>query len=97
MISYHYAIFVAAFVPGKFPAAAETGGTDVDAVAGLADGIRAFYPDGVGEIATTAVAFDLEARLCHGYQRRVSGGLSEENEGGYSGFLQAAEGVSSCG
>lgn len=81
MIPYHYAIWVVASVPGEFPAVAEAGGTDVDAVAGLADGICAFYPDRVGEIATTAVAFDLETRLGDGYQGGglgLAGGLGEE-------------------
>ena len=53
-------------VPRKLLSAAEAGGADVDAVAGFADRICAFDSDRVGEIAAAAVAFDLEARLCHG-------------------------------
>jgi len=45
---------------------AETRRTDVDAVARLADGIRAFYSDGVGEIAVATVALDLKTGLGDG-------------------------------
>ena len=65
-ISYHYAIWVAAFVSREFSSGAETRRTDVNAVAGFANGVRAFDSDGVGEIATTAVAFDLKPGLCNG-------------------------------
>lgn len=66
---YHYAIPVVSLVSRKFFSTAETWRTDVNAVAGFADGICAFDPNGVGEIATTAVAFDLKARLCYGFCR----------------------------
>lgn len=95
---YHYSIGVVTFVPAKFLSAAETGRTDVQAVAQLADGIGAFYSDGVGEIATTAVAFDLKTGFGHGCgccrsgEQKGGGG-----EGEYSGFLPVAEAVSFCG
>jgi hypothetical protein len=82
MSPYHYAIWMAASVPRELPAAAEAGGADVDAVAGLADGVRALYPDGVGEIAAAAVAFDLETGLGDGWRRGVSGGASSEGGAG---------------
>ena len=56
-------------VPRKFFSVAETRGTDVNTVAGLADWICAFDSDGVGEITATAVAFDLETRFGHGCGR----------------------------
>ena len=76
--SHHDAIRVIASVPRKFLSVAETGGTDVDTVAGLADGICAFDSDGVGEIAAAAVALDLETRLRHGWWRASAEEIGEE-------------------
>jgi hypothetical protein len=86
---------VVTFVPPEFFSAAETGGTDVKAVAGFANGIRAFDSDGVGEIATAAVAFDLKTGFSHGCGSLL---VRRERRGEriYSVFLLAAEVVSSC-
>ena len=74
-VSYHYAIRVVTPVPGEFFAAAKTRRTDVNAVAGFAEGISAFDSDGVGEITATAVALDLETGFGNGwFVSRVSDG-----------------------
>jgi hypothetical protein len=87
---------VVAPVPCKLLSAAEAGGADVDAVAGFADWICAFDSDRVGEIAAAAVAFDLEARLCHGcWASGVE--MGGEEEGTDSGFPRVAGAASSCG
>ena len=88
-----------ASVPREFFSAAETGRADVNAVAGLANGICTFDSDGVGEIAATAVAFNLEARFRYGCCRSFPLGveISEKNKVTDSGFLRVAEAVSSCG
>lgn len=55
------------FMVGKLLATAKTGGTDVDAVSGLAHGVCTFYSDGVGKVAGAAVAFNLETGFVDGY------------------------------
>lgn len=93
--SYHDAVWMIASVPREFFSTAETRGTDVDAVAGLAGRIRTFDSDRVGEIAATAVAFDLETRLRYGCSRASAVEISEEKWTD-SGFPQVAGAVSSC-
>lgn len=84
-------------MPREFFSAAETRRADVQAVAGFTNGIRAFDSDGVGEIATTAVAFDLKTRFGYGCGRCWSvSGNERERTGVYSGFLRVAGVVSSC-
>ena len=77
---YHYAICVVTLVPRKFSAAAKARRTDVDTVAGFADGICAFDSDGVGEVTATAVAFDLEPRFRHGCERFAREGWIKRGE-----------------
>lgn len=60
---------------------AETRGTDVDAVAGFADGICAFDSDGVCEIAATAVAFNLKPGFGYGCGMLFVTEISEEKSG----------------
>ena len=58
---------MSAFVICKLLSAAKTRGTDVDAVACLADGVCTFYADGMREVAGAAIALYLEAWLAHSY------------------------------
>ena len=57
--TYYNAIGVVTLVPREFFPTTETCRAYVDAVSGLANVIRAFDSHGAGEIAVTAVAFDL--------------------------------------
>jgi hypothetical protein len=50
-------------VLAKLLAGAETAGADIDAIAGLADGVGALDADRVGEVGEAGVAFDQKARL----------------------------------
>jgi hypothetical protein len=64
--AYHDAIRVVTLVLRELFPVAKTRRTDVNAVVRFANGMCAFDSDGVGEIAATAVAFDLEPRFCYG-------------------------------
>lgn len=64
--TYYNSIRVVTLVLRELFPATETRRADVNAVPRFANRICAFDSNGVGEIAATAVAFDLEARLSYG-------------------------------
>ena len=55
------------FMLPKFFPTAETCRADVYPISNLADWICAFYSNGMGEVAVTRVALDLQARFVHSY------------------------------
>ena len=56
-----------AFVISKLLSRAKTRRADVHPVSDLAGRVGAFYSNGMGEVAVTRVALDLQARFVHSY------------------------------
>lgn len=63
--THHHAIFVPPSMCPKLFARTKTSWTNVHAVAGLADWVRALDANRVREVARAAVALDLHAGLVH--------------------------------
>ena len=52
-----------AFVFPKFPSSTKTSWADINTIPGLAYRIRTLNPDGMGQVAETRIALNLQARL----------------------------------
>ncbi len=74
--THHNTVSMVPLVGVKLLPTAKTCRTDVHAVSDLAHGVGAFYSYGMREVASAAVALDLQAGLVHSYY--VSKGKKRE-------------------